>query len=159
MSTITTLAPSSTGELPCYLCEDPCHMIALPDDTWGWAGRDGKITATDLRFRNLPGGTPYARLKELSDKIQAYFKLPKSKQTPQMAAEQDAWFREYSSLKTASEMGLSFHVHHVLAPKPAQERPSTVEHCDYPAWRRPSGWQCRKCGEHLGDDAAVGYAP
>jgi hypothetical protein len=59
--------------------------------------------------------------------------------------------REYSALKIRLDSGYTTHLH---LPDPATvvehgPRPDPVSHCDYPAWLRPTGWQCRRCGADL----------
>jgi hypothetical protein len=48
------------------------------------------------------------------------------------------------------------HIHHVDSELlPAYTGPA-ISHCDYPAYRRPLGWECRRCRTYLGTDAELG---
>lgn len=155
-----TLTPTITTEHSCWLCADPVHQIALSTDEWGWAGRDGSITATSSEFRHLPEGDPYARLRWLDERMTTLHALPKSQRTPETATEDNRLIKEYVALKVRMEMSLSFHVHVVpgsQVPVDERARRTVVLHCDYPAWRRPSGWECRMCHVHLGTDEEVGF--
>lgn len=56
--------------------------------------------------------------------------------------------REYSALKVRLETGGTFHVHQPDGPGPVHDGP-VPEHCGWPGWLHPSGWQCRQCGAAL----------
>lgn len=141
MVTAATLADieavrSYTG--PCWLCGVMCTQVPGAGDEWAWAGPDGKVTGRDRDLiRNClgPDGKPANPYEAL------------------------AWLREhgpateYVMLKVRLDLGLSFHVHQVMDKcRPAQ--PAVRYHCEYPAWLRPSGWQCRVCGSRLDEQEA-----
>jgi hypothetical protein len=155
----TTMLPISPAEHPCYVCGDLVHMVAAENNEWMWAGRDEKITGLMPIFRHLDVH-PYERLKQLGDEITAFFKLPKGKQTPELWAAQNRAFAEYNPLKVRLDMGGTFHTHTVIGstlPVEVADARKAIEHCDYPAYRRPLGWECRVCGKDMGDDEAVGF--
>jgi hypothetical protein len=76
---------------------------------------------------------------------------PRSKPHP---PECDRLMAEYSALKVRLDFGGTFHEHY---PRewPAWDGPPAPEHCGWPAWLRPSGWQCRQCGAALAVESAA----
>lgn len=154
-----TMLPISATEYPCYVCEVPVHMVAAANNEWMWAGRDDQLMGPGKEFAHLDVH-PYERLKQLSEQIQAFFKLPKGKQTLELQVAQHRAFAEYGPLKTRLELAMSIHTHTVIGsslPADVANARKKIEHCDYPAYRRPQGWECRVCGKDMGDDEAVGF--
>jgi len=139
--------------LPCWLCGDAMHQVA---DTWldefTWADDSGSTTGTDTDLRQLEEhGGAYARLKWLADEMDRLGKLSCKRKDgyhwPDEAtqAEYHARGREYSALKVRLETGGTFHVHHVRSSEVPDYAGIVPYCCGWPAWLRPSGWQCRQC--------------
>jgi len=139
--------------LPCWLCGDAMHMVAdTRFDEFTWADDGGSKTgiASDLRQLEEHGGA-YAYLAWLSGELERLSGLSRKRKDgyhwpdERTEAEYFARGREYSALKVRLEMGGTFHVHQVMASDIPPYCGPDVRCCEYPAWLRPSGWQCRQC--------------
>jgi hypothetical protein len=117
----------------CRCC--PARLVRVADprtDTWLWADESGSCTGTDGDLAHIPD--PHGHLADLDRMARA----------GDMRAG-----REYAALSIRLTTG--YHHEHYpadLAGLPPHEGP-VPEHCGWPAWLRPSGWQCRRCGERL----------
>jgi hypothetical protein len=139
----------------CQLCGDPLHPVANErTDTFIWVDASGSQTGVDADLRQLPGGDPFARLDVLTDRLKA------SRYRDSAAA------AEYSALtiRLGGTGGAAARTHHEhWAPVSEPMYTGLVpECCGWPAWLRPSGWQCRRCRRRLGPpppDTAAGNAP
>ena len=128
-------------------------------DEFTWVGEDGRKTGTDSDLRQLEvHGGAYARLAWLSGELQEAMKSAGGPNSKKACLTPLYWARarEYSALKVRLEMGMTFHIHRIrAADEPAC--PGSVRCCGYgvpyccewPAWLRPSGWQCRRCKQVL----------
>lgn len=157
MTIATILPPIDPREYPCARCPDAVHSIPGGDDEWWWGDETGSVTGTDPEFRHLPDGNGWARLAELDAAMTAIRKRDPKLRDPDNSRANDRMIKEYVALKVRLDLSGSFHVHR---PRQTAGLPSGfpgVSHCDYPAYRRPSGWQCRTCRVSLGDDSAVGF--
>ena len=142
--------------VPCGSCGDLLHQIADERaDEFAWAGEDGSRTGTDSDLRQLEAhGGAYARLAWLGDEMDRLHKLSRKRKgeyvwpDERMRAEYHARGREYSALKVRLEFG-TFHIHRARESDVPPYQGPPVSHCDYPAWLRPSGWRCRRCGKSL----------
>ena len=143
--------------VPCWLCGDLLHRVAdKRADEFTWADEAGSTAGTDSDLRRLEEhGGAYARLAWLAEEMERLHKLSRKRvdgyhwPDEQMRTAYHARGREYSALKVRLEMGGTFHIHQVRASDTPPYRGPAVQHCDYPAWLRPSGWWCRKCGQQL----------
>lgn len=148
-----------TESYACDACGVPVWRTGGADNEWYWTDLDGSSVGLDHIWLEL-GVEPYQRLAKLSREIVSYHGLRDSQKTPEQDRVINARFIEYSLLGNRIAFGGGpSHVHRVAAevgntPLGGQ----TPEHCGFPAYRRPSGWQCRECRADLGDDAAVGWA-
>ena len=141
--------------LPCWLCGDACHMVAdIRLDEFTWVDDSGSTVGTDTDLRPLEEhGGAYARLKWLADEMDWLSKLRDSSPgrgewpSSQAQAEYHARGREYSALKVRLETGGTFHVHYVRTDSVPPYAGTVPRCCGSWAWLRPSGWQCRECGQ------------
>lgn len=134
----------------CALCGEPLHRIADNRlDEFIWVGRDGKPYGNDSDLARLfdparnPLGVsdPYDALSKMADRLNRADKARRTCRTRlywQIA-------REYSALKVRLEMAGTFHQHWTSETPPYTGE--VPEHCGWPMWLRPSGWQCRQCKE------------
>jgi hypothetical protein len=130
----------------CRHCLAVLHRVAIPElDEWGWAGEDGQRSGTDPDVAHLQPD-PHAYLAALGGRCIAG--KGKDRRTDLRAA------GEYSMLKVRLEMGGTFHEHYPRE-QLAYDGPPAPEHCGWPGWLRPSGWQCRQCGAALALERAV----
>lgn len=125
----------STQTAICRLCGDTLRRVALEEaDEWGWADDTGSVCGLDRDLRNLTP-TPYAYLRALAERH------PRG-MPDDVAA-------EYHALRVRLELTGAHHVH---TPETVPAYVGYVpEHCGWPAMLRPSGWQCRQCGQRLYD--------
>jgi hypothetical protein len=135
-----------TAEVKCRHCGDKLHRVADERaDTWEWADENGRRFGADADLRDLPGG-PGAYLARLGDMLARAQAVSSSR-----AARTWLYWRtakEYSALKVRLASG-TFHEHlpDYLDMPPFEG--VVPEHCNWPMRLRPSGWQCRECGERL----------
>lgn len=133
--------PEDTPTATCRLCGDALHRVVIKEvDEWGWSDETGSIYGTDRDLRHLEPN-PYAYLQALSDRY--------TDAKGRMTAMPTSVAGEYSMLMVRLDLGGTFHTHQ---PENIQQEPFTGElpqHCEWPAMLRPSGWQCRRCGERL----------
>lgn len=110
-------------------CGRELHRIRVSDTEWGWADADGGATHSRYPFN------PYERLNDLAAVS------PKSPQYVRSMA-------EYSRLVVDVDMGgwYQMHIPSRQAPEPRADQP---DHCNWPAYLAPKGWQCRVCKEWL----------
>jgi hypothetical protein len=154
---------------PCALCGVPLHAVAdLRTDLFEVADAAGSKTGRDPDLAHLydpaanPLGatSPYDALNKMAalmDTAHRAVQHGRAEYTPlhwRIAG-------EYSMLRVRLSMGLSFHVHRVVASSdparlPGLPRPADLPpwHCGWPAWLRPSGWHCRQCRIVLDDQIA-----
>ena len=126
----------------CRFCKAPLHRAAdLVTDEFVWVDEHGHQTGDDPDVADLKPD-PYACLAALGERCVT----GKDRKT----ALDLAAAREYSALKVRLETGGSFHVHQPDSPGPVHDGP-VPEHCGWPGWLRPSGWQCRQCGASLAE--------
>lgn len=123
----------------CRLCGDALHRVAIPEDEWGWADETGSIYGMDRSLRHL-APDPYTYLEGLAERCRGG--VP------------DAVAAEYHMLKVRLEVKGG--THHIHTPETVPAYVGDVpEHCGWPAMLRPSGWQCRQCGQQLAEVAAA----
>jgi hypothetical protein len=130
----------------CRLCAVPLVRVAdLTADEYAWANAGGHQTGTDPDVAHLLPD-PYGRLAILASELGR----AQAVRTKRASRTWLYWARarEYGALKVRLEMGGTFHVHQPDGPGPVHEGP-VPEHCNWPGWLRPSGWQCRRCGAAL----------
>jgi hypothetical protein len=132
---------AARAAVTCWLCGDALHpVVDEAADEFTWADENGDCFAQDRDLRDVYGGDPYARLKQLADRLKA----DRGPRTP--ASDRDV--EEYSAL-TIRLQALTFHQHHPAA-IPPYDGPR-FRHCDFPGWLRPSGWHCRICDARMAD--------
>lgn len=100
-------------------CGARLHRIAVNEREWGWADERGST------FGDRYPLEPYAELNRLS-------KIP-------------ARLGDYARLKAEVDLGGIFHQHNPGHTAGRLWEGTVPEHCDYPAYLSPSGWECRKC--------------
>lgn len=143
--------------VPCWLCGDLLHRaINERTDEFTWADEAGSIAGTDSDLRQLGQfGGAYAYLAWLADEMDRLSKLSRKRKDGCHWPDEPARLtyhargREYAALKVRLELGGTFHIHHVRASDSPPYRGPAVSCCEYPAWLRPSGWWCRRCGQPL----------
>lgn len=143
--------------VPCWLCGDLLHQVANErTDEFTWAGEDGSTAGTDSDLRPLEQfGGAYAYLAWLDAEMDRLHALSRKRKGEYVWPDERTRItyhdrgREYTALKVRLDMKGTFHIHHVRADDTPAYRGPAVQHCDYPAWLRPSGWWCRKCGQQL----------
>lgn len=145
------MAPVMTAVLDpvtCRFCPAVLHRVAIPElDEWGWADEQGQRFGDDPDLAHC-GPDPWAYLNELGERC---IRGKGKKAVLDLAAA-----REYSMLKVRLETGGTFHEHYPKpGAEPAWDGPPVPEHCGWPGWLRPSGWQCRQCGAALDVESAA----
>jgi hypothetical protein len=130
----------------CRHCPALLHRVAIPElDEWGWADEQGSRFGQDPDVAMLKPD-PYAYLAALGGRCVT------GKGKGRLVDHQAA--AEYTMLKVRLEMSGTLHEHYPRE-QPAYEGPPAPEHCGWPAWLRPSGWQCRQCGAALALERAA----
>jgi hypothetical protein len=129
-------------------CPAVLHRVAIPElDEWGCADDAGSRFGDDPDLAHC-GPDPWAYLNELGERC---IRGEGKKAVLDLAAA-----REYSALKVRLETGGTFHQHYPKpGAEPAWDGPPVPEHCGWPGWLRPSGWQCRQCGAALAMESAA----
>lgn len=119
----------------CRLCE--AVLVRAADtrtDEYIWVDLAGRTYGRDADLAHIPG--PYGHLADLAER-----------------AVRGDWAaaREYGALKVRLDAGCGYeHAHWTDGAGEPHLHPGPVpECCDYPAWLRPSGWQCRRCKRRL----------
>jgi hypothetical protein len=147
-----TLLPPATAW--CRWC--PAKLYRIPvthTNEWGWQDAGGNRFGDDPDTAMLKPD-PYAYLATLAAKLDKAHKAPKRSCTTWVY---EAAIREYSALKVRLDFGHTIHLH-LPDPRTVVEhgpRPDPVSHCDYPAWLRPTGWQCRRCRADLTPEGSL----
>jgi hypothetical protein len=121
----------------CQMC--PAVLVRAADlvqDDWVWVHGAGSRTGRDPDLAYIPG--PYGHLGDLGVRALA----------GDMRAAQ-----EYSALKARLDASCGYEHEHWPDPRQVTRYDDSdepmPEHCGWPAWRRPSGWQCRHCQARL----------
>lgn len=123
----------------CRFCPAQLHQAANERlDEWVWLDEAGSPVGDDP---DLPPD-PYGHLADLAGMCERAHRQSRRGAEPTWLYH--AAVREYSSLKVRLEFGGTFHTHRPLHLPPPYPGP-VPEHCGWPAWLRPSGWQCRQC--------------
>lgn len=112
------MAPTCQRQVHGGTCGAPLHRVALNSREWGWADETGSMFGDRFPFN-------------------AYEELNRLAKIPERAA-------DYALLKVLVDLGGTFHQHDPGSTRPAHVGP-VPEHCDYPAYLSPSGWECRRC--------------
>lgn len=144
---------SSGIRVPCWLCGDELHQAADErQDLYAWADGAGSTAGTDSDLRQLEQfGGAYKYLAWLASEMDRLHKLSRKRKDgyhwpdARTQAEYHARGREYSALKVRLEFGGTFHIHQARASGTPDYQGTVPECCGWPAWLRPSGWQCRQC--------------
>ena len=127
--------------ITCRHCPAELHLAAdTQQDEWVWHDVHGRMTGSDP---GLPAD-PYGYIADLGEAIMAAHKAHR----PGKAEFTGVFWaagREYSMLKVRLETGGTWHTHSPREHGPALHQGPVPEHCGWPMWLRPSGWQCRQC--------------
>ena len=129
----------------CRHCPAQLHLAADTRlDEWVWHDESGSILGDDP---DLPPD-PYGRLAHLGEIQMAAHKQHKPGKSD-LTWVFWAAAREYSALKVRLDFGGTWHTHYPREHGPALHDGLVPEHCGWPMWLRPSGWQCRQCADRL----------
>jgi hypothetical protein len=106
-------------------CGEELHRIAISDREWGWVDSKGAYSHRRYPFN------PYQRLNELAS-------------TDKKDHQYGRRIEEYSRLLVDLEFGGMFHMHKPVS-YPPELRADQPDHCGWPAYLAPHGWECRVC--------------
>lgn len=137
----------------CLLCGDALHLVALPEDEYGWVDSTGSRTGVDADLRRYGGDAGYARLGWLFRTIREHQTSRRGTLPP---VEYARLMGEYLGLSVRLDGShATWHTHYPQ--RHARWAGEVPEHCGRPMWLRPSGWHCRNACGTVGPVEALAF--